>query len=256
MSSLVIRPPRPVPGTLVRSTLFSLAMRRTSGLERTRSRSAVSSSSWTFPCCWRSSPSFSSSSRSAGMLRVIAGSSPLGGCAAWVWLAPPAAACDCFAPAPSPPGFVGWGGAAAGFGGCAAGAEGAALAASPSPAIVPTTVLTCTVAPACTLMSCKVPEAGAGISASTLSVEISNSGSSRWTFSPGCFSHLVMVPSKIDSPIWGMMTSVGIISFRGVSSYNGALRETLNYIAGKRALPAREALSVGCSRDQRDAIDA
>jgi hypothetical protein len=36
-----------------------------------------------------------------------------------------------------------------------------------------------TVAPACTLMSCRVPEAGAGISASTLSVEISNSGSSR-----------------------------------------------------------------------------
>src|SRR5215472_13970053 len=63
-------------------------------------------------------------------------------------------------------------------------------------------------------MSCSVPEAGEGISASTLSVEISNSGSSRWTFSPGCFSHLVMVPSKIDSPIWGMMTSVGIISFR------------------------------------------
>jgi hypothetical protein len=29
-------------------------------------------------------------------------------------------------------------------------------------------------------------------------------------------SHLVMVPSKMDSPIWGMMTSVGIISFHAV----------------------------------------
>ena len=37
MSSLVMRPPMPVPETLPRSTLFSLAMRRTSGLERTRS---------------------------------------------------------------------------------------------------------------------------------------------------------------------------------------------------------------------------
>src|SRR6185437_7489825 len=63
-------------------------------------------------------------------------------------------------------------------------------------------------------MSCKTPEAGAGISASTLSVEISKRGSSRWTLSPGFFSHLVMVPSTIDSPIWGMMISVAIITFR------------------------------------------
>src|SRR5208282_2410788 len=53
-----------------------------------------------------------------------------------------------------------------------------------------------------------MPLAGAGISASTLSVEISKSGSSRWTLSPTFLSHLVMVPSKMDSPIWGMTTSV------------------------------------------------
>src|SRR6202171_287100 len=58
-----------------------------------------------------------------------------------------------------------------------------------------------------------IPEAGAGISASTLSVEISNSGSSRCTLSPGFFSHLVIVPSTMDSPIWGMTMSVGMISF-------------------------------------------
>jgi hypothetical protein len=46
-----------------------------------------------------------------------------------------------------------------------------------------------------------------------LSVEISNRGSSRWTLSPVFFSHLVIVPSKIDSPIWGITTSVGIVPF-------------------------------------------
>jgi hypothetical protein len=45
--------------------------------------------------------------------------------------------------------------------------------------MVPTTVFTPTVVPSVTLISCKTPEAGAGISASTLSVEISKSGSSR-----------------------------------------------------------------------------
>src|SRR5205807_7719347 len=97
--------------------------------------------------------------------------------------------------------------------GLAAGAAcfaGAAAAPSPSAAILATTVLTCTVVPSETLISCSTPEVGEGISASTLSVEISKSGSSRCTFSPGFFSHLVMVPSTIDSPIWGMITSVGI----------------------------------------------
>src|SRR5207237_5316005 len=102
-------------------------------------------------------------------------------------------------------------GAAFFSGATALGAEGAG--ASPSLAIVPTTVFTCTVAPSATLISWSTPEAGAGISASTLSVEISNSGSSRWILSPGFFSHLVMVPSTMDSPIWGITISVGIISF-------------------------------------------
>ena len=100
--------------------------------------------------------------------------------------------------------------------GCAAGAGAAGFAgagaetAAPSASITPTTVFTCTVVPSATFTSFSTPLAGAGISASTLSVEISNSGSSRVTLSPGFFSHLVSVPSKIDSPIWGMMTSVGM----------------------------------------------
>src|SRR5437899_6164059 len=89
----------------------------------------------------------------------------------------------------------------------------------------------------------RTPEAGAGISASTLSVEISNSGSSRWILSPGFFSHLVMVPSTMDSPIWGITMSVGIISFhlaRGLGP-----NATCNYSeAGERDLAADEIKSV------------
>jgi len=78
--------------------------------------------------------------------------------------------------------------------------------------MTPTTVLIWTVLPSVILISESTPAAGEGISASTLSVEISNSGSSCCTVSPGFFNHLVMVPSKIDSPIWGMITSVGMDS--------------------------------------------
>ena len=70
-----------------------------------------------------------------------------------------------------------------------------------------TTVLTATVAPSGILISVRIRPAGEGISASTLSVEISNSGSSFSTASPVFFSHLVMVPSKMDSPICGITTS-------------------------------------------------
>ena len=50
-----------------------------------------------------------------------------------------------------------------------------------------------------------VPAAGAGTSASTLSVEISTSGSSASTRSPTCLRHSRTVPSVTDSPIWGMV---------------------------------------------------
>jgi hypothetical protein len=82
--------------------------------------------------------------------------------------------------------------AASGFAGAGA---GAAAVAEPAASIVATIVCTGTVCPALTLISFKTPAAGAGISASTLSVEISNSGSSRSIFSPGFFNHFVIVPS-------------------------------------------------------------
>src|SRR5215469_3767655 len=67
-----------------------------------------------------------------------------------------------------------------------------------------------TVWPSGILISLRTPAEGEGISASTLSVEISKSGSSRSTLSPGFLSHLVMVPSKMLSPIWGMTTSTAM----------------------------------------------
>jgi hypothetical protein len=73
-----------------------------------------------------------------------------------------------------------------------------------------TTSLTGTVFPSSARISSSVPATGLGISASTLSVEISNSGWSRSTLSPTLTSHLVIVPSAIDSPIWGITTSVAI----------------------------------------------
>src|SRR5579862_2518358 len=100
-------------------------------------------------------------------------------------------------------------GAAGGGAGAAAGlAGGLAAAAAPPSSILATTVLMPTVLPSSTRISESVPAAGEGISVSTLSVEISNSGSSRSTWSPAFLSHLVSVPSTMLSPIWGITTSV------------------------------------------------
>ncbi len=54
------------------------------------------------------------------------------------------------------------------------------------------------------------PSAGLGTSVSTLSVEISSSGSSRSIESPTCLIHFVTVPSDTETPIWGITTSVWV----------------------------------------------
>ena len=54
------------------------------------------------------------------------------------------------------------------------------------------------------------PSAGLGTSVSTLSVEISSSGSSRPIESPTWRSHFVIVPSETETPIWGITTSVWV----------------------------------------------
>src|SRR5207247_10359967 len=105
---------------------------------------------------------------------------------------------------------AGLGGAAACGGSALAGAGAAAGFDATAPASVSSTatsVCTGTVCPSCTLISARTPAAGAGISASTLSVEISNNGSPRFTGSPTFLSHLLKVPSAIDSPICGINTS-------------------------------------------------
>ena len=97
------------------------------------------------------------------------------------------------------------------FGFAAAGRSGAGVStAVPSPSINAKTALTSTVSFSFTMIFVRTPEAGEGISASTLSVEISRRGSSRSTRSPTFFSHFVTVPSAMLSPICGMMTLVGI----------------------------------------------
>ena len=84
----------------------------------------------------------------------------------------------------------------------------AAVSVAPfSVSIRATTVWTVTVFPSPTMISARTPADGDGISASTLSVEISKIGSSRFTSSPTFLSQRETVPSAIDSPIWGMMTS-------------------------------------------------
>src|SRR6266478_9776210 len=111
-------------------------------------------------------------------------------------------------------GAAGLAAAGAGAGAALAGA-GADAAAEPAPSITATMVWIGTVWPSAILISFRTPAEGEGISASTLSVEISKRGSSRSTLSPGFLSHLVMVPSKMLSPIWGMTTStaMGLLSF-------------------------------------------
>src|SRR5215831_17429034 len=105
---------------------------------------------------------------------------------------------------------AGAGAAAAAVGAVLAGAGAGAAATEPEESITATTVLIGTVSPSLTRISFSTPADGEGISASTLSVEISKSGSSRSTLSPGFFNHLVIVPSKMLSPIWGITTSAAI----------------------------------------------
>ena len=67
---------------------------------------------------------------------------------------------------------------------------------------------TSTVSSSPTMILVSTPEAGEGISVSTLSVETSSSGSSALTWSPSCLSQRVTVPSETLSPRAGMVTEV------------------------------------------------
>jgi hypothetical protein len=99
-------------------------------------------------------------------------------------------------------------GAGVGVGAAASGAFAGAAGLAPFPVVIRAiTWPTCTVSPACARISSMVPDAGAGTSASTLSVEISTIVSSSATASPGSFAHSRIVPSVTDSPMAGITIS-------------------------------------------------
>src|SRR5487761_326942 len=220
MSRLLMRPPAPVPGTCARSTLFSFASRRTNGELRIFSPACSPRRAGRCGAAALPAPAVAG----AGLAAVCAGAGDAAAFAESAFAASAfvgADAGDAFSSSCLASGFISC--FASGFtcGFAAAGTGAADAAPAPSASITPTTVCIGTVCPSATLISFSTPAAGDGISASTLSVEISNSGSSRSTFSPGFFSHFVTVPSKMLSPIWGIITSVAI----SVSSKNSISRQ-------------------------------
>src|SRR5271169_2125274 len=64
--------------------------------------------------------------------------------------------------------------------------------------------------PSCAMIFSTVPDAGAGISVSTLSVLTSSRGSNSFIESPSCLSHLITVTSSTPSPNKGTKTLVAI----------------------------------------------
>ncbi len=204
MSFFVTRPWMPVPSISWMSRAFSAAIFRTSGEDRWRTRSSNDSTR----------PPPESAAGAAGRAGAVgAGAAGLGAGEGAAFGASGGGAGLGAAAVGAAAGRAGVAatGAAASVAGRAAGAgAGGAAVASPASPTRPTTVLIATVWPSGTLISTSVPATGDGISASTLSVEISKIGSSRLTGSPTFFNHFVIVPSAIDSPICGMMTSVAM----------------------------------------------
>ena len=111
----------------------------------------------------------------------------------------------------------------------------AALAAAPVAAVIRAiTCPTLTVSPASNRISVIVPEAGAGSSMSTLSVEISTTVSPSLTVSPTLTAHSRIVPSVTLSPPVGVTIS---ITRAGAASSAGARRSRRR--SGARALRRR-----------------
>ena len=75
-------------------------------------------------------------------------------------------------------------------------------------------------------METKTPDAGDGISVSTLSVETSRRASSTVTLSPTCFNQRVTVPSVTDSPSAGIVTMVPLPAGETGAAATGETGET------------------------------
>src|SRR6266550_4474195 len=187
-SAFVILPPLPVPAICARSRSCSFASRRTSG-ERICERGP------------RSGTVAAAAAAAAGAAAAGAAAGAAGGEAD-----DPSE--EAAPPAGSPAGPVV--GAAPEAGEEAASPEAAPSpeAAAPASEISISAVPTGTVAPSSTRIFVTVPATGEGTSVSTLSVEISNRGSSRATASPSRLSHFRIVPSTIVSPSCGIWIDV------------------------------------------------
>ena len=105
-------------------------------------------------------------------------------------------------------------GAGAGAAGAAStgAAAGAAAGASPASPMTASSPPTATVSSSWATILVRTPEAGAGISVSTLSVETSSNGSSTTTVSPSCLSQRVTVPSVTLSPSAGIWTETAMLA--------------------------------------------
>src|SRR5947207_518057 len=184
-SAFVILPPLPVPGICARSRSCSFASRRTRGES----------------ICERGPRSGTVATASAAGAEAAAGAT---GAAAG------GAADDPAEQAAPPDGSLAGPvvGAEPEAGEEAAPPEAASGAAAPGSSISINAVPTGTVVPSSTRIFRTVPATGEGTSVSTLSVEISNNGSSRSTESPSRFSHFKIVPSTIVSPSCGIWIDV------------------------------------------------
>src|SRR5262245_8290937 len=213
MSFFVTRPPVPVPVTNDGSTPCSAAIRATTGETKL----------FPFPAA-----------SGAGALGAWAGGggacSTDGGWAAWTGSAGAGA---------------GAGAAGSAAGGVSAGggvSEEGGAGADPGGAMVASTVPTSTVWPSGTRIWLTTPAPGLGTSVSTLSVEISSSGSSCAMVSPTCFSHFVTVPSDTETPICGITTSisfpVAIGSFLVLDELSQALHDVV-HLRDERLLERR-----------------
>ena len=187
-SSLVIRPPPPVPWTWSADRSCSRRSRRTAGVIRA-SGSLVAGGA--------DAAGVAEATAAAGS-RVSRGprsSLPAG---------------------PVATAAIGGAGVAVGGAGAAAGSEvvsglvGAEAAVSVAPSslvsMMAISALFGTVVPSSARISRRVPSNGDGTSAFTLSVMTSSRGSYLATWSPGCLSHFPMVPSATLSPSWGIVT--------------------------------------------------
>ncbi len=96
------------------------------------------------------------------------------------------------------------------FGAAGAGFPDGFAAVSPAAPSTAITAPTGALSPSATLSSVTTPSSNDSISMFALSVSTSARRSPDFTTSPGCFSHLRILPSSIVSESFGMRTSVAM----------------------------------------------